>query len=80
MSHSRGAVPRGVTAVALLMSAAAAGMFVSLSVLGDHGGARFESILPAVPALAPLVVILYCVWGYYPPVRSMAPAILSPVL
>lgn len=75
MCWSRGSLPRGAGPVALLMLAAVvAAMFVSLSILDDDARARFQSLLPAVVGLAPAVALLFCVWNFYPSVRSLLPA------
>ena len=72
---SRGALPRGAGLPALLMLAAIiAAMFVSLSILDDDAGVRFQSILPAVAGMAPAIAILYCVWCFYPWARSIVPS------
>lgn len=59
----------------ILYVGAAAGHFSALSTLGHlESGDRFESLLRLVTIAGPFLVIVCCVWNFFPGLRPLAPA------
>lgn len=62
----------------ILYVGAIAGYFVALNILKEMAsGDRFESLLRIVVMVCPCGVILFCLWNFFPGVRTVVPTVAA---
>ncbi len=79
MSGARNKLPGiSILITLVLYVGAAAGYFVALNILKElASGDRFESILRIIVMTCPWAVVFYCVWNFFPGVRTVVPTVAA---